>query len=119
MTVSRADVALARPVDTANVSPHRTENPLRKLEDAIGQVVRRPLREGQILTPSMIEAPTLVRRGETVTVIALAGGIRIETVARAKQAGTEGELIYVETLDTREPFAAQVSGAGEVQIIGR
>lgn len=117
VTITRADVALAPPSES--LSPHRSEDPLHKLEDVIGKVVRRPLRVDQVLTPSMIEEPTLVRRGETVIVVALAHGIRITTEARAKQSGKDGELIYVETLDTREPFAAQVSGVREVQVIGR
>jgi flagella basal body P-ring formation protein FlgA len=119
MTLSRADVALMRLSDAKSIQPHRTEDPHLKLEDVLGKVVRRPLREGQVLTGSMIEAPTLVKRGQNVVVVALAGGIRITTEARAKQSGTEGELIYVETLDSREPFAALVSGVREVQVIGR
>jgi flagella basal body P-ring formation protein FlgA len=144
-TLTRADVALALPPSRERAlsrsgfvpqgnseqapsrstsrsdSPHArpTDEPLRSLEDAIGKVARRSLQQGQPLAPSMLEEPTLVHRGETVKVVALAHGIRVTTEARAKQSGAAGELIYVETLQAREPFAAQVSGRREVQVIGR
>ena len=114
--LSRADVALVRP--TGDVA-QRTDDAFHALEDIVGKIARRPLREGLVLAPSMIEAPTLVRRGQLVSVVAIAHGIRIKMEARARQSGAAGDLVQVETLDTREPFAAQVSGDGEVQVIGR
>lgn len=116
-TVGRADVRLTRP--TAEHSRYLTDNAFHSLEDVVGKVARRTLAEGQVLTPSMIEEPTLVRRGQTVRVVAIAAGIRVTTFARARQSGTQGELIYVETLEDREPFAAQVRGVREVQVLGR
>ena len=115
--VGRADVQLTRP--TAEHSEYLAASAFRSLEDVVGKVARRTLSEGQVLTPSMVEEPTLVRRGQTVRVVAVAAGIRVTTFARARQSGTNGELIYVETLENREPFAAQVSGVREVQVLGR
>jgi flagella basal body P-ring formation protein FlgA len=117
MTLGRADVTLERLSEDDGA--WQAEDALHSVDEVVGKVAKRTLREGQVLTSSMIEEPTLVRRGQTVRVVALGVGIRVTMFARARQPGTKGALIYVETLDTREPFAAQVSGMREVQVVGR
>jgi flagella basal body P-ring formation protein FlgA len=115
--VGRSDVALTRVTDEMN--PRLIEGAFHALDDVIGKVARRTLREGQVLTRATIEEPMLVRRGQTVRVVALSRGIRVTTFARARQPGAEGELIYVESLEGQEPFAALVCGPREVQVLGR
>lgn len=89
------------------------------LDQAIGKETTRAIPAGKILTSDAVQAPVYVRRGEIVTVYAHAAGIRIRTQGRARDEGSAGGLVAVETLDTREMFFARVCGVREVEVFAR
>lgn len=92
---------------------------LYSLEQAVGKETARAIPAGKALTAACVQAPVYVRRGEIVTVYAHAAGIRIRTQGRARDAGSNGELVAVESLDTRETFFARVCGVREVEVFAR
>ncbi len=111
-----------RPADLELRHADSTQEPsdaLYNLEQAVGKETRRAIPAGKVLAADSIQAPVYVRRGEIVTVHAYAGGIRIRTQARARDAGSDGELVGVESLDTRELFFARVCGIREVEVFAR
>ena len=85
----------------------------------IGKETTRAIAAGKPLTHDAVRPQLLVRRGEVVTVYARAAGIRIRTMARARDDGGEGELVAVETLTDRSTFFARVSGIREVEVYAR
>jgi len=89
---------------------------IRSLDQAIGMVAQQSLRAGVLLMESQLKAPRLVERGETVTVFARTAGIQVRTLAIARQDGSLGELIQVETADRREHFMARVAGLRELEV---
>ena len=60
-----------------------------------------------------------MHRGEVVTVLARAGGIRVRTNARAHEEGSVGELVAVESLANRSTYYARVTGNREVEVYAR
>lgn len=92
---------------------------LYSLDQAIGKETTRSIPAGKLLTADAVQAPVYVRRGEIVTVYAHAAGIRIRTQGRARDEGSNGALVAVETLDTREKFFARVCGVREVEVFAR
>ncbi len=111
----RPDDVELRHAGTAEEHP----NALYSLEQAIGRETSRAVAAGRILTTDAVQAPVYVRRGEIVTVYAHAAGIRIRTQGRARDEGSEGMLVAVESLDTREVFFARVCGVREVEVFAR
>lgn len=97
----------------------RTDEPIRQLEDCIGRETTRSLAPGQILLADFLRTPLVVRKGEAVTVFARSEGIQVRTVGRAKDDGSLGDLITVESLANREKFFARVSGIQEVEVYAR
>jgi len=85
----------------------------------IGRVLRRPLDEGQAVTTALIAAPTLVRRGQQVTVEARSGllAVRMEGVARGE--GALGDLIEVENVTSGRTVQAVVRSAKSVEVLLR
>jgi flagella basal body P-ring formation protein FlgA len=79
-------------------------------------VARQTLRPGVLVLENHLQAPRLVERGETVTVFARTGGIQVRTHVVAKQDGSLGDLIQVETVDRRERFMARVTGLRELDV---
>jgi flagella basal body P-ring formation protein FlgA len=69
-----------------------------------------------VIFTDRVQAPLLVRRGEVITVVSQGGGIRVRTTARARQDGARGQLVRVESLDTREPYDVRVVGLREAAV---
>ena len=64
--------------------------------DVIGKAAASNIRDGAILTSQAVQKPTLIRKGEMVTVNAKAGGIIVTTTAKALDDGGLGDLIALE-----------------------
>jgi flagella basal body P-ring formation protein FlgA len=78
----------------------------------------RVIQAGQVIFSDDVQAPLLVKRGEEVTVYARGGGIQVRTLARARQDGARGELVPVESLETRERYDAVVVGLRAAVVFG-
>ena len=98
------------------VKPGVVDAPFYRLEDVIGQETKRALVLDQAIEHEQIRSPLLVKRGEAVAVYARAAGIQVRTTGRVTQDGGRGDLIVVESMETRERFFARVSGIHEVEI---
>lgn|GEM_PF-1340578 len=98
----------------AGVNP--ATQPLRRIEDAIGQETTWSIPAGTVLTPQSVRRPIVVRRGQPVTVYARSAGLRVRTTARAREDGGMGDLITVEPLQSRDAFFAKVTGVQEAEV---
>ena len=76
-------------------------------------------RRARSSTTDALRTPALVRRGDVVTVYARSAGIRVRTAARARDDGSQGDLVSVESLLDRSTFFARVSGIREVEVYAR
>ncbi len=95
------------------------EQGFRSIDEVVGKETTRAVGKGRALLQTMVRSPLLVRRGDVVTVVARAAGICVRTTARARDAGSLGDLIAVESLLNREKFLAQVSNTREVEVMAR
>jgi flagellar basal body P-ring formation protein FlgA len=89
------------------------------LEEVVGRETTRAVPAGKALSSDALRSPLLVRKGEVVTVYALSAGIRVCTHARARDDGSQGDLVAVESMLDRSTYYARVSGAREVQVYAR
>jgi flagella basal body P-ring formation protein FlgA len=103
-------------VKLAMVKPGVVDTPFYRLDEVIGQETKRALVLDQAIEHEQIRSPLLVKRGEAVAVYARAAGIQVRTTGRVNQDGGRGDLIVVESLDTRERFFARVTGIHEVEV---
>lgn len=62
----------------------------------IGQRLRQQVIAGRIITPAMLQADFIVKRGQLVTLIAASGGINIKMSGKALKDGALGQRIQVE-----------------------
>ncbi len=72
----------------------------------------RPVRQGDV------QAPRLVRRGETVEIVYRAPGIELVTMARALEDGSRGSVVGVSNLDSGQRLAGVVTGARRISVGG-
>ena len=119
-TLPRGAVVHAADLQVQASRPHEAQlESFGRLEDVVGQELRRSIGAGQPLTQADVQPPVLVRRGDPVTVYARSPGIQVRTTARAVEDGALGDLISVESLSDRRRFFASVSGIQEVEIYAR
>ncbi len=90
---------------------------IRDPEVAVGQAVRRAVSADTVLNVDLLEAPTLVKRGDTVVLVAERGSIAIRGTGTALQAGEAGKQIPVRNNNSNRVVQAVVTGAGEAQVI--
>ncbi len=81
-----------------------------------GYSLRRPLTAGAVLTSADVISPRLVRRGDSVTLVARAGGIEVRAQARAMADAGAGERVNVENLSSRRLLQGVVLASGEVEV---
>jgi flagella basal body P-ring formation protein FlgA len=112
-TIGPTDVALQR------AEGGEASDALHSLDEVAGKEASQTIAAGKMLDRGMVRAPLAVRRGEIVTVYARASGIRVKTIARARDEGSVGDLIAVESLQDRKPYYARVCDVQEVEIYAR
>jgi len=89
---------------------------VREPQRVLGYVLTRPLGEGRVLDPRLLEAPRLVERGQRVRLLAEGPGIHISMAGDALQAGALGDTVRVRNPASRRVVDAVVSGPGRVTL---
>ena len=112
MLISAADVRLKPVEPTPGIN-----QPFSSIDQVVGQETARAISEGKPLDSELVRPPLLVRRGDVVTVFARAPGIQVRTQARARDEGSLGELVAVESMLDRRRYFARVGGLREVEIL--
>lgn len=86
--------------------------PIRNEAQAIGAVARTRLDAGTVLRTDHVEAPIVIKRGDLVSVHALAGSMVLKTQARALADAREGETVELSRGRERKAFLARAAGPG-------
>jgi flagella basal body P-ring formation protein FlgA len=81
-----------------------------------GQLAKRTIAAATVITPPMLEAPRLVKRGERVSVIAERGPLQIRTSGKALSDGKSGEIIQIRADGSRRIVDGVVIGQGVIKV---
>lgn len=95
----------------------RTDDAFIDLDEVLGKELLQGAVAGQVLRRNMLRAPLLVKQGQPITVYSRAPGIQIRTVGIAKDDGSQGELVTVESPDTKQRYFARVTGMQEAEVM--
>jgi len=87
------------------------------LEEVVGRETTRALPEGKPLEVDALRSQPLVRRGDVVTVFAQAPGLKVKTMARARDDAGMGEQVVLDSLHERKPLLARVVGFQETEAL--
>lgn len=85
-------------------------------QQAVGMILKQPLMVDAILTPAMLEAQKLVRRGEGVIILAKDNGIEVRMKGKALVDGSNGQIIRVKNLASQRIIEGQVISRGIVSV---
>ncbi|HEY0333428.1 MAG TPA: flagellar basal body P-ring formation chaperone FlgA [Stenotrophomonas sp.] len=84
--------------------------------DAVGKTARRVLGAGTVLSATDVVAPRLVRRGDTVALIARSGGLEVRMSGRALGDAGQNERVSVENSASRKIVQGVVEAGGAVVV---
>jgi flagella basal body P-ring formation protein FlgA len=82
----------------------------------VGSTLKRTLRRGQVITPSMLVANKSIRRGEQITIVSAIGHIEVRSRGKALRDGNPGDLIPVQNANSKKKLQARVVSAGIVAV---
>ena len=102
-------------IEEANEFPRRVA-PLTTVDAAVGLVARRAIPAGSVLTPTMLQVPNDVERGQTVLVEVHSGGAVVKVEAKAESAGHRGDTVSVRNATSGMLFRAEIEGKGRVLV---
>jgi flagella basal body P-ring formation protein FlgA len=115
--VAAGDVVLASALSTVEVPANRASAAMITATDSIiGHVARRPVRAATPLFASDFTKPVMVKKGDTVTILAEMPGIRISTQGKAMSNGGKGDVITFTNTSSRRSIDARIIDAGTAVI---
>ncbi|RAP36386.1 flagella basal body P-ring formation protein FlgA [Legionella quinlivanii] len=85
-------------------------------DQALGLAVKKNIKEGQLITHSLLQKPWLVRKGEQILIQAINGNIKITMAAIALADGALNETIKVRNLTSKRVVDAQVVDVRKVTV---
>lgn len=85
-------------------------------QPVVDQLAKRTIAAATVVTPSMLQAPKLVTRGELVSVIAETGALRIRTRGKALGDGKAGDLVRVRAEGSNRVVDGVVISPGVIKV---
>lgn len=122
VAVATRDLGRGSPIEAGDLTLQRmdTTHLLRghftSLDKLLGQRLKRTLRRGQAVTPSMLVEQKSVRRGEQIVIVSALGGIEVRSRGKALRDGNPGDLIPVQNLSSKRRLQARVVESGLVSV---
>jgi len=83
----------------------------------IGKKLKRSLIAGRVITPSMLKADIMVRRGQTVTIVVQNDSLNIRMMGKALTDGTENQRIRVENTNSKRVVEGVVRSPEQVEVL--
>jgi flagella basal body P-ring formation protein FlgA len=103
---------------TESLTPFaKAKGALTQISQATGQTMKVSIRAGSPVHDRDLEKTFMVTKGETVTIIAQSGGLKVTALGQAKESGALGQTIAVINMDSKKSISARVIGPGQVEVI--
>ncbi len=122
VVVAGRDVGRGTPLQAGDLklqvmdTTHLLRGHFTDFEPLLGSTLKRTLRRGQVVSPSMLVASKTVRRGEQITIVSAIGNIEVRSRGKALRDGNPGDLIPVQNAASKKKLQARVVSAGVVSI---
>ena len=82
----------------------------------IGKQAKRFIQAGTVLTPAMIAEPIIVKRGDTVPIVASLGGLSVTSSGEALASAAAGDVIRLKNGRSGRTVEGRVQADGSVAI---
>jgi flagellar basal body P-ring formation protein FlgA len=106
----------ANDIDMADPALWNNRIIVRREQDIVGKELKRPLNAGDAFRTSDLKLPTLIRRGQVVTLLVSSGGLQLAASGRAMQDGSVGDFIRAQNITSRTIVEGEVASNGMIKI---
>jgi flagella basal body P-ring formation protein FlgA len=86
-------------------------------EELVGQRLKHQLIAGRVITPSMLQADLMIRRGQSVTILVRSDSLNIRMSGKALTDGAANQRIKVENLASRRVVEGLVRSPEHVEVL--
>ncbi|MDR3154327.1 MAG: flagellar basal body P-ring formation chaperone FlgA [Deltaproteobacteria bacterium] len=95
----------------------RAKGALTDAAQGAGQTLKTSVRAGAPVRDRDLVRTAMVSKGETVTIIAQSGGLKVTALGQAREEGALGQTISVMNQDSKKVISAKVIGPGQVEVV--
>lgn len=95
----------------------RARGSLTDVAQAVGQTLKVSVRTGAPVRDRDLVRTAMVAKGETVTIIAQSGGLKVTALGQARENGALGQTITVINQDSKKAVSGKVIGPGQVEVV--
>ncbi|MFN3533826.1 MAG: flagellar basal body P-ring formation chaperone FlgA [Desulfatiglandales bacterium] len=81
---------------------------LRTIDEVVGKTLKRSISYGEVFRANMLEFPTVVKKGQTVTILLENERLKITALGTAQESGSVGEVIKVANSDSKKILHARI-----------
>lgn len=90
--------------------------PMFSANNIVGMVAKHPIAQGSPFTENYLKFPTLIKKGESVAIVAAAGGLNIRMTGEALDSGAIGQRIRIKNASSKKIIEAIVINSNTVQV---
>lgn len=114
--MARGDVVGAADIQITLVnSTGQRQGQIDSSNGIIGKSLRRAIRQGEVFRNSQLEMPTVIKRGDLVSILTQAGPISVSSTGTAMSQGKTGDKIRIKNNQSDRVIMAEVIEAGSVR----
>lgn len=115
--LNHGDVIRARHIDTIQMRSARINSgTILNANDLVGMTPRRMVLDGKAVTVNDVEAPRIVKRGDSVTLNFKSGTLELSAMGKALEHGSKGDMVRVVNSSSNRTIEAMVTGEREVTV---
>jgi flagella basal body P-ring formation protein FlgA len=86
------------------------------LDEVVGKELKRAVRIGTVISPTMLAKPIIVNRGDSVVIVAKKGSLIVRVTGTALASGTMGQQIAVRNTTSDRTIKGWINGPGEILV---
>lgn len=86
------------------------------ISDVIGMKTLRSMRNGEVIVSSLVKRPPLIKRGDSISILAEVGGIRVRAEGIALKSGSRGDRLPVQNIRSKQTLQSIVRDAHTVSV---
>ncbi len=114
--IQRGEEITLADITFGNLDISRINGAITQAQDIVGKKLRTPLRSGQPLRATMLEAIPVISKGEPVRIIIRSASMLLTATGLALNNGANNQIIRVKNSNSNKILRAQVIGPGTVEI---
>ena len=103
-------------LEQRNVKQISGKHFIKDMDRIVGKVLKRPISGDKVIQASYLEMPTLVHRGQTITILAVTNGLVVRMNGKSMMDGAMGDLIQVKNPKSKKIINGTVTAAGVVSV---